>query len=67
MERNYEVFVDGCEERRFDYRDTSRQCEHRQRLKNKELKSKDFFDVKESPVISFKPRRSFRPVQTPSS
>jgi polyisoprenoid-binding protein YceI len=36
-------------------------------LKNNKLKSKDFFDVKDSPTISFKFRKSFRLVQTHST
>ena len=36
-------------------------------LKNNKLKSKDFFDVKDFPTITFKSRKSFRLVQTHST
>ena len=34
-------------------------------MKNGKLKGKDFFDVKQNPLITFLSKRSFRPVPTP--
>src|SRR5215469_16764818 len=61
MERKHEVFVHGREERCVGHRDSGGQRGHRQRHEKQKLKSKDFFDAENSPMITFK---STKVVQT---
>jgi hypothetical protein len=65
MDSEHEVFLFGCEERRFGDRDSSRQCEHRQWSKKQQIKGQGFLLTRQTlrPLRSNR-RKSFRPVQT---